>query len=94
MQADLAELIKEIGRLAETHEDNTEWYKIVDFCKIMPIFDESELGGLSYHQFQLAVEIYAIAYSQCVNDPGDDWGTVKMFANMVLGIDRAKVESQ
>lgn len=94
MQADLTELIKEIGRIAETHEDNAEWYKIADFCRIMQIFEEPELDCLEGNQSSIVVQIYAIAYSQCVNDPGDDWGTVKMFANMVLEIDRAKVEGR
>lgn len=94
MNAELAELTKEICRIAETHEDNTEWYKIADFCKIMQIFEKPELDCLEGNQFSLVVQIYAVAYSQCVNDPGDDWGTVKMFANMMLEIDRAKVESQ
>lgn len=91
MNAELTKLTKEIGRIADTHEDNVEWYKIGDFCKIMPIFEEPELDVLSYHQYQLVVDIYAIAYSQCVNDPAEDWGTVKMFANMMLGIDRKEV---
>nr|DAR75469.1 MAG TPA: hypothetical protein [Caudoviricetes sp.] len=94
MNAELAELIKEIGRIADTHEDNVEWYKIADFCKIMPIFEEPESNALNYHQYQLVVEIYAIAYSQCVNDPAEDWGTVKMFANMMLAIDRKEVVKQ
>lgn len=60
----------------------------------MQIFEEPELDCLEGNQFSLVVQIYAIAYSQCVNDPAEDWGTVKMFANMMLEIDRAKVESQ
>lgn len=94
MNTELSELIKEIGRIADTHEDNVEWYKIADFCKIMPIFEESESDALSYHQYQLVVDIYAVAYSQCVNDPAVDWGTVKMFASMMLGIDRKEVFKQ
>ena len=94
MNAELAELTKEIGRIADTHEDNAEWYKIADFCKIMPIFEESESGALSYHQYQLVVDIYAVAYSQCVSNPAEDWGTVKMFANMMLGTDRKEVVKQ
>lgn len=82
MNAELAELTKEIGRIADTHED-----KIGDFCKIMPIFEEPESDALNYHQYQLVVDIYAIAYSQC----GEDWGTIKMFANMMLEIDRKEV---
>jgi len=91
MNAELAELTKEIGRIADTHEEGVEWYKVADFCKIIPIFEEPESDALNYHQYQLIVDIYAIAYSQCVNDPAEDWGTVKMFANMMLGIDRKEV---
>lgn len=87
MNAELAELTKEIGRIADTYEEGVEWHKIGDFCKIMPIFEEPESDALNYHQYQLVVDIYAIAYSQC----GEDWGTVKMFANMMLGIDRKMV---
>lgn len=94
MNTELAELTKEISRIAGTHEDNIEWYKVADFCKIMPIFEEPESDALSYHQYQLVVDIYAIAYSQCVNDTDADWGTVKMFANMMLEIDRNVVEKQ
>lgn len=91
MNAELAELIKEIGRIADTHEEGVGWQIIGDFCKIMPIFEEPESDALNYHQYQLVVDIYAIAYSQCVNDPAEDWGTVKMFAKMMLGIDRKEV---
>lgn len=91
MNAELAELTKEIGRIASTHEEGVEWHKVADFCKIMLIFEEPELDALNYLQYQLVVDIYAIAYSQCVNDPAENWGTVKMFANMMLGIDRKEV---
>lgn len=94
MQANLVEMTKEIGRIAETHEDNIEWYKIADFCRIIMIFDESELDRLNYHQFQIVVDIYAIAYSQCIRDETEDWGTVKMFAKMILEVDRELVEKQ
>lgn len=93
MDAHLSELIKEIGRIAETHENNAEWYKVADFCKVMSIFENPELDHLEYNQFSLVVEIYAVAYSQCVIDKGDDWGTVRMFANMILEADRVKVEN-
>lgn len=83
----MAELTKEIGRIAATHEDNFEWYKVADFCKIISIFEEPESDALNYHQYQLVVDIGAIACSQC----GEDWGTVKMFANMMLEIDRKEV---
>lgn len=89
MNAELAELTKEIGRIAATHEDNFEWYKVADFCRIISIFEEPELDVLSYHQYQLVVDIYAIASSQC----GEDWGTIKMFANMMLEIDRKELMS-
>lgn len=87
MNAELTELTKEIARIAATHEDNFEWYKVADFCKIILIFEEPESDALSYHQYQLVADIYAIAYSQC----GEDWGTIKMFANMMLEIDRKEV---
>lgn len=61
MNAELAELTKEIARIADTYEDNAEWYKIADFCKIMPIFEEPESDALSYHQYQLVVDIYAVS---------------------------------
>lgn len=91
MNAELAELTKEIGRIANTHEEGVEWYKVADFCKIIPIFEELESAALNYQQYQLVVDIYAIAYSQCVNDPAEDWGTIRMFANMMLEIDRKEV---
>lgn len=89
MNAELTELTKEIARIAATHEDNFEWCKVADFCKIMAIFEEPESDALNYHQYQLVVDIYAIAYSQC----GEDWGTIKMFASMMLEIDRKEVMS-
>lgn len=91
MNADLAELIKEIGRIANTYEEGVEWHRVADFCEIIPIFEEPESAALNYHQYQLVVDIYAIAYSQCVNEPGEDWGTIKMFANMMLESDRKMV---
>lgn len=87
MNAELAELTKEICRIADTYEEGVEWHKIADFCKIMQIFEEPELDCLEGNQFSLVVQIYATAYSQC----GEDWGTVRMFANMMLGIDRKMV---
>lgn len=94
MNAELAELTKEIGRIAGTYEDNAEWYKVADFCRIMEIFEEPKSDALSYHQYQLVVDIYAIAYSQCASDQVGDWSTVRMFAHIILEIDRKKVESQ
>ena len=91
MNAKLTELTKEIGRIANTHEEGVEWHNVADFCKIIPIFEEPESAALNYHQYQLVIDIYAIAYSQYVNESGEDWGTVKMFANMMLGIDRKEV---
>lgn len=49
MNAELAELIKEIGRIAGTFEDNAEWYSVADFCRIMEIFEEPKSDALSYH---------------------------------------------
>lgn len=91
MNTELAELTKEIGRIADTYEEGVEWHKVGDFCKIMTIFEEPESDALSYHQYQLVVDIYAIAYSQCASGPSADWGTVKMLANMALEIDRNNV---
>lgn len=51
MNAELAELTKEIGRIANTHKDNTKWYKIADFCDILPIFEEPESDALNYRQY-------------------------------------------
>lgn len=86
MNAELANLTKEIGRIAKTKLDSVEWDKVAKFSEIVLIFDSPELESLNYHQFQDVVEIYAIAHSQ--RDEAD-WNTVHLFAKMMLQIDRA-----
>lgn len=90
MNAELANLSKEIGRVAKTKSDSVEWDKVAKFSEIVLIFDSPELESLNYHQFQDVVEIYAIAHSQ--RDDAD-WNTVRLFAKMMLQIDRALVEA-
>lgn len=86
MNTKLANLAKEIGRIAQTQRDSVEWDKVAKLSEIVLIFDSPELENLNYHQFQDVVEIYAIAHSQ--RDDAD-WDTVQLFAKMMLQIDRA-----
>ena len=90
MNAELANLTKEIGAIAQSQHDSVEWDKVAKFSEIVLIFDSPELESLNYHQFQDVVEIYAIAHSQ--RDDAD-WNTVRLFAKMMLQIDRAMVEA-
>ena len=90
MNAELANLTKEIGRIAQCRQDSVEWDKVAKFSEIVLIFDSPELESLNYHQFQDVVEIYAIAHSQ--RDDAD-WNTVQLFAKMMLQIDIAMVEA-
>lgn len=90
MNAELANLTKEIGSIAQSQQDSVEWDKVAKFSEIVLIFDSPELESLNYHQFQDVVEIYAIAHSQ--RDDAD-WNTVQLFAKMMLQIDRAMVEA-
>ena len=90
MNAELANLTKEIGRIAKTKLDSVEWDKVAKLSEIVLIFDSPELESLNYHQFQDVVEIYAIAHSQ--RDEAN-WNTVHLFAKMMLQIDRAMVEA-
>lgn len=90
MNAELANLAKEIGSLAKTKSDSVEWDKVAKFSEIVLIFDSPELESLNYHQFQDVVEIYGVAHSQ--RDDAD-WNTVRLFAKMMLQIDRAMVEA-
>lgn len=90
MNAELANLAKEIGSIAQSQQDSVEWDKVAKFSEIVMIFDSPELESLNYHQFQDVVEIYAIAHSQ--RDDAD-WNTVQLFAKMMLQIDRAMVEA-
>lgn len=89
MNAKLANLAKEIGRIAQSQQDSVEWDKVAKFSEIVLIFDSPELESLNYHQFQDVVEIYAIAHSQ---RDDDNWNAVQLFAKMMLQIDRAMVE--
>lgn len=90
MNAELANLTKEIGRIAQCRQGSVEWDKVAKFSEIVLIFDSPELESLNYHQFQDVVEIYAVAHSQ--RDDAD-WNTVRLFAKMMLQIDRAMVEA-
>lgn len=90
MNAELANLAKEIGRIAQSQQDSVEWDKVAKFSEIVMIFDSPELESLNYHQFQDVVEIYAIAHYQ--RDDAD-WNAVRLFAKMMLQIDRAMVEA-
>lgn len=86
MNAKLANLAKEIGRIAQSQQDSVEWDKVAKLSEIVLIFDSPELESLNYHQFQDVVEIYAIAHSQ--RDDAD-WNAVQLFAKMMLQNDRA-----
>lgn len=90
MNAELANLAKEIGRIAQSQQDSVEWDKVAKISEIVLIFDSPELESLNYHQFQDVVEIYAIAHS---HRDDVDWNTVRLFAKMMLQIDRAMVEA-
>ena len=58
MNAELANLAKEIGRIAKTKSDSVEWDKVAKFSEIVLIFDSPELESLNYHQ---VFENYVIA---------------------------------
>ena len=90
MNAELANLAKEIGRVAQSQQDSVECGKVAKLSEIVLIFDSPELESLNYHQFQNVVEIYGIAHSQ--RDDAD-WNAVRLFAKMMLQIDRAMVEA-
>ena len=90
MNAELANLAKEIGRIAQSQQDSVEWDKVAKLGEIVLIFDSPELESLNCHQFQDVVEIYAIAHSQ--RDDAD-WNTIRLFTKMMLPIDRALVEA-
>lgn len=87
MNVELANLAKEIGRIAQSQQDSAEWGKVAKFSEIVLVFDSPELESLNYHQFQDVIEIYAIAHSH-----RDDaaWNAVQLFAKMMLQIDRVK----
>lgn len=93
MNAELANLAKEIGRIAKTKSDSVEWDKVAKFSEIVLVFDSPELERLNYHQVFDVIEIYAIASNAQVTNDNPSWSTVRLFASMMLQIDRAMVEA-
>ena len=91
MNAELANLAKEISRLAQSQQGGVEWDKVAKFSEIVLIFDSPELESLNYHQVFDAIEIYAIASNAYVTNDNPAWNTVRLFARMMLQIDRAMV---
>lgn len=91
MNAELANLAKEIGRIAKTKSDSVEWDKVAKFSEIVLIFDSPELESLNYHQVFDVIEIYVIASNAPVINDNPAWSTVRLFARMMLQIDRAMV---
>lgn len=87
MNAELANLAKEIGMIAQSQQGGVEWDKVAKFSEIVLTFDSPELEGLNYHQVFDAIEIYAIA-----SNDNPAWNTVRLFARMMLQIDRAMVD--
>lgn len=85
MNAELANLAKEIGRIAQSQQDSVEWDKVAKFSEIVLVFDSPELENLNYRQVFDVIEIYAIAHSH-----RDDtaWNAVQLCAKMMLQIDR------
>ena len=90
MNAELVDLAKEIGRIAQSQQDSVEGGKVAKLSGIVLTYDNPELESLNYDQFQDIVEIYAIAHSQRADV---DWNTVRLLAKMMLQIDRAMVEA-
>lgn len=88
MNAELTNLAKEIGRIAQSQQGGVERDKVAKLSEIVLIFDSPELESLNHHQFQNVVEIYAIAHSQ---RDDIDWNAVQLFAKMMLQIDRVMV---
>ena len=91
MNAELANLAKEIGRIAKTKSDSVEWDKVAKFSEIVLTFDSPELESLNYHQVFDVIEIYAIASNAYVTSDDPAWNTVRLLARTMLQIDRAKV---
>lgn len=89
INTELVNLTKEIGRIAQCRPHSVEWCEVAKFSEFVLIFDSPELESLNYFQFQDVVEIYAIA--QPHRDDAD-WKAVRLFAKMMLQIDRAIVE--
>lgn len=91
MNVELANLAKEIGRIAKSQQGSVEWDKVAKFSEIVLVFDSPELESLNYLQVFDAIEIYAIASNALVTDDNSAWNTVRLFARMMLQIDRAMV---
>lgn len=88
MNAGLANLAREIGRIAQSQQDSVEWDKVAKLSEIALLFNSPELESLNYRQFQNVVEIYALAHSQ---RDDIDWNAVQLFAKKMLQIDRVMV---
>ena len=93
MNAELANLAKEIGRIAQSQQGGVEWDKVAKFSEIVLVFDSPELGSLNYRQVFDVIEIYAIASNVHITNDNPAWNTVRLFARMMLQIDRAMVEA-
>ena len=91
MNAELANLAKEIGRIAQSQQGGVEWDKVAKFSELVLVFDSPELESLNYHQVFDVIEIYAIASNAHVTNDNPAWSTVRLFARMMLQIDRAMV---
>lgn len=50
MNTELANLAKEIGRIAQSQQGSVEWGKVAKFSEMVLIFDSPELESLNYHQ--------------------------------------------
>lgn len=90
INTELANLAKEISRIAQRRPHSVEWSEVAKFSEFVLIFDSPELESLNYFQFQDVVESYAIAQS---HRDDADWNAVRLFAKMMLQIDRAIVEA-
>lgn len=93
MNAELANLAKEIGRIAKTKSASVEWDKVAKFSETVLIFDSPEPESLNYHQVFDVIEIYVIASNASVTNDNPAWSTVRLFAKMMLQIDRAMVDA-
>lgn len=91
MNAELANLAKEIGRIAQSQQGSVEWDKVAKFSEIVLVFDSPELESLNYHQVFDVIEIYAITSNALVTNDNPAWNTVRLFARAMLRIDRAMV---
>lgn len=94
MNAELANLTKGIVRIAQSRQDSVEWDKVAKFSELVLIFDSPELESFNYHQVFYAIEIYAIASNAHVTNDNPAWNIVRLFARIMLQIDRAMVEGE